>query len=76
MTYSLTLPPRPSHSKRLEASLRSLIARHGRWRVIRASLFAKPMKPGRLEDLPPAIRRDLGLPPPDPVLPSQRQHLL
>jgi hypothetical protein len=75
MTYSLTLPPRPA-SNRLDASLRGLIARHGRWRVIRASLFVKPMKPGRVEDLSLAIRRDLGLHESQPKLPSQRQHLL
>lgn len=76
MTHILTLPPRRMHAIRMEATLRGLIERHGRWRVIRASLFARPAKPQHAKDLSPSIRRDLGLTPRDATLPSQRQHLL
>ncbi|WP_432449554.1 hypothetical protein [Aliiroseovarius marinus] len=75
MTHALTLSPRRDHATRMEATLRGLIARHGRWRVIRASLFAKPIGQDRVEDLPDSIRKDIGLTSHDATLPSQRQHV-
>ncbi len=63
MTDTLSLPPRSRKSPfRLEATLVGLIRRHGRWRVIRAALFARPRRSLYLDDLPPGLRRDMGLP--------------
>ncbi|UWQ14789.1 hypothetical protein K3556_02520 [Aliiroseovarius sp. M344] len=76
MTYSLTLPRRRHHRRRLQSALLGLIERHGRWRVIRAALFARPSHLLRLEDLGPAARRDLNLPQDTPEMPHQKQLLL
>lgn len=76
MTHALTLPPRSPHRPRLQSTLIGLIERHGRWRVVRAALFARPSQKLRSEDLTPHLRRDLNLPSSLDSLPSQRQHLL
>ena len=76
MTYVLTRPPRSRHRQRLQSNLIGLIERHGRWRVIRAALFARPSQKLRYEDLTPHMRRDLNLLDAPQSLPSQRQHFL
>ncbi len=68
MTHTLTLPPRAHKTPfRLEATLVGLIRRHGRWRVIRAAFFARPRRQFDLDNLPPALKRDMGLPTDSPT---------
>ncbi|MCK0142614.1 hypothetical protein [Aliiroseovarius sp. F20344] len=76
MTHVLTLPPRRRRSVRLQSALLGLIERHGRWRVLRAALFARPSAPLKADDLSAHLRRDLNLPEDPGLLPSQRPHLL
>ncbi|WP_371171245.1 hypothetical protein [Aliiroseovarius sp. 2305UL8-7] len=76
MTYTLALPPRSRRPNRLQATLLGLVERHGRWRVVRAALFARPSSKLRPEDVSPALQRDLSLPAAPQELPSQRQHFL
>ena len=76
MTYTLALPHRSQRGGRLQATLLGLIERHGRWRVLRAALFARPSHMLRRKEISPALQRDLSLPAAPQELPSQRQHML
>ena len=53
------------------------IARHGATRVFLAALRAllRPTRPTRPGPVPDALRRDVGLPPPPPRLPSEAADL-
>ena len=73
MTNMTTTLP---HGLQLREAILALIQRHGRWRVMRSALFARPLpradRPGVLSD---HLRRDIGLPEHGPVAPSLR-HLV
>lgn len=51
----------------LRVSVETLIAQHGKWRVILTAIRPVGRRPRKVQairpmDLPPALRRDLGLP--------------
>lgn len=62
----------------MRMSLDTLVADHGKWRVVIAALKAlvrrRRVQTIRPQDLPPVLRRDLGLPPvaDPPILWPQR----
>ena len=57
----------PDYAK-LRVSVETLVARHGKWRVILTAIWParhpRARKPQKIRpiDLPPSLRRDLGLP--------------
>ena len=73
MTDLTTTPPA---GLQLREAILALIQRHGRWRVMRSALFARPRPradgPGVLSD---HLRRDIGLPEQGAIAPSLR-HLV
>ncbi len=56
------VPPRPANP--MAQVIAALVKRHGRWRVLRAALFAGRPLPRRKKraPVPDQLRRDLGLP--------------
>lgn len=77
MTFTSTIPPRARGIPyRVEASILGLVRRHGRWKIIRAALFARPNGQPDVSALSDAIRRDMGLPHEAPKTPPSNHQAL